>query len=227
MFKFYKSIKSELNDSLTRNILLQKEVDILKSQLMQSDDSIKRIQEWESLYGDFNINEDYSSLTIDNLNKESGWIRGEIVHAINIISGKIESLLLPGEHNELKKTYAEIVKIDITKIKTAGLHRDVDYFWNFENPAPNFGKFDLIVSQAMLEHLIDPFSHIKDLVNSVNSNGHLIIHTVVPGFPYHRYPIDCMRFYPDWFEEVANRLSLKIRFKYLGDKRIMYCFQKS
>ena len=79
----------------------------------------------------------------------------------------------------------------------------------------------------MLEHLVQPYKHVCDLVDALNPGGHLVLHTVIPGFPYHRYPIDCARFFPDWFEEVARRLSLQICDRYIGDLRIMYKLRKN
>jgi hypothetical protein len=54
----------------------------------------------------------------------------------------------------------------------------------------------------------------------------MIIHTVTPGFAYHRHPVDCFRFYPDWFEEVADRLGAEITGRFVGELRILYQFTK-
>ena len=88
------------------------------------------------------------------------------------------------------------------------------------------GKFDAIVSQAMLEHLLNPYKHVVDLSQMLNPGGKLILHTHIPGFKYHRYPIDCVRFYPDWFETIAERLDLLVYDRYIGDLRICYTLQK-
>lgn len=183
--------------------------------------------QWKELYGDFQLNKDYSEYTIHNLPKESGWIRGEIVKNLLDIKSDVRSVLLPGEPLKLKKIYAELLDVEIDKIKTTGLYEDVDYHWNFEEDPPDFGKYDLIPSQAMIEHLVDPFKHVKDLSNSLTGRGYLLIHTVIPGFPYHRYPIDCIRFFPDWFESVGERLKLNIINKYVGDQRILYLYQNT
>lgn len=187
---------------------------------------VGNIVEWEKLYGNFNYEKDYSKQTIHNLQKESGWIRGEIVKSVKEIAEPITSVLLPGEYNRNKNIYSDLLNIDSTDVITAGLDKDVDFIWNFENDPPDFGRFDLIISQAMLEHLIDPYKHVRDLYNSLNKNGHMILHTVIPGFPYHRYPIDCMRFFPDWFEEVAKRLKLEVKDRYIGELRILYRFKR-
>ncbi|MFK7932194.1 MAG: hypothetical protein AB8G22_01710 [Saprospiraceae bacterium] len=186
------------------------------------------VEQWQNLYGDFKFEEDFSKFTISNLAKESGWIRGEIISSLQKLPTEPESLLLPGEPLSVKAVYAKVLNLNLDSIKTTGLYpvEEVDYYWDFEKDKPDFGYYDLIISQAMLEHLINPYKHMIDLSNALSKGGHLVVHTVIPGFPYHRYPIDCMRFYPDWFEEVGNRLALKIIDKYIGEQRIMYCYQK-
>jgi 2-polyprenyl-3-methyl-5-hydroxy-6-metoxy-1,4-benzoquinol methylase len=136
-------------------------------------------------------------------------------------------VLLPGENNAVKHAYVDLFKIPESHIVTAGLADDVDYRWNFENAPPAFGKFDCIISQAMLEHLVKPYEHVRDLIDSLDVGGYLVLHTVMPGFPYHRYPVDCSRFFPDWFEKISKRFHLQVCDKYIGDLRIMYKFKKA
>lgn len=80
----------------------------------------------------------------------------------------------------------------------------------------------------MMEHLVDPYKHMKDLSSLLEEEGYLIVHTVMPGFMYHRHPVDTIRFFPDWFEEVASkkRLNLKIVSKYVRDFHIFYMYKK-
>ena len=137
------------------------------------------------------------------------------------------SVLLAGESARAKAVYARLTPTPESSIVTAGLHDDADCGWNFENPPPpSLKSADLIVSHAILEHLIDPYGHVRDLSKLLNPGGHLVLYTVVPGFPYHRHPVDCMRFFPDWFEEVADRLKLRVSDRFLGDDHIVYCLRK-
>jgi 2-polyprenyl-3-methyl-5-hydroxy-6-metoxy-1,4-benzoquinol methylase len=100
--------------------------------------------------------------------------------------------------------------------------------WNFEHDCPGgLGPFSLIISQAMIEHLLEPYKHLRDLFSTLDAGGSMIIHTVTPGFEYHRYPVDCFRFYPDWFEEVADRLGATVTGRFVGDLRILYQFTKA
>ncbi|UCH45087.1 MAG: hypothetical protein JSV11_12470, partial [Nitrospiraceae bacterium] len=112
------------------------------------------------------------------------------------------------------------------EVLTAGLS-DADYIWNFEEDIPVIkNTVDLVISQAIFEHLLNPYKHLHDLSNLIQSTGYIIIHTVIPGFPYHRHPIDSLRFFPDWFEEAAQRFHLKIIKKRIKDTHIFYMYQK-
>ncbi len=138
---------------------------------------------------------------------------------------KFSIILLAGEDNKVKEKYR--TSFGFKRIVTTGFSQDADLFWNFEHDIPKgIGKFDLIISQAILEHIIDPFKHISDLSKLLKPNGFLIVQTVIPGFGYHRVPIDCFRFYPDWFEEVAKRLELKVVDKGIYHAQICYKFSK-
>lgn len=177
-------------------------------------------------FGDLRSDEEWKSASIGGLGNESKQVFGMVVRTIRAIDEPVESMLLAGEAASAKPVYASIAGITAEKITTAGLHGDADHQWNFEEAPPEIGRFQCVVSHAILEHLIDPYGHIRDLGNLVEPGGHLIIFTVSPGFPYHRHPIDCMRFFPDWFETIAERLSLEIVDRYYGSERIMYRFRK-
>ena len=177
-------------------------------------------------YGDFRLDQDYSAQHIRGLSKESGSIRGVIVDIVNNLKQKIDRVLLPGEYNTDKIHYSKLFSIDESKIITAGIGDDMDHEWNYEQKPPEMGKFDIILSQAMLEHLLNPYKHVADLSGMLNPGGTLVLHTHIPGFKYHRHPIDCQRFYPDWFEEVAERLDLSVYDRYIGDLRICYTLKK-
>lgn len=183
----------------------------------------------------FKEHEDYFSnakkFTIYTKKNESWAISWEIVKFVKEISPNIKKIFLPWENRDTKEIYYGFIKeswwININII-TAWLSKNVDKKWNFENDPPkNIWKFNLIISQAMIEHIINPYKHILDLVNLLEKNWYLIINTNTPWFSYHRYPIDCQRFYPDWFEEIKKRLNLRIIKKYMNDWNIFYIFQKN
>ena len=127
----------------------------------------------------------------------------------------------------LKSTYGSVLGIDSDHIIAAGIMPDMDFFWDYEQTSEDaIGKFDCVISQSMYEHLIDPYKHFQDSVRLLNDGGILIIHTMMPGFNYHRHPVDCLRFYPDWFEELAKRHNLRVVRKHIRNCRITYALQK-
>lgn len=180
----------------------------------------------EREYGDFRLDEDLSHKHIRGLSKESGSIRGIIADNVEKTRQGCRRVLLPGEYNADKKFYEDLFVLPDEDIVTAGLGEDMDFEWNLERDPPEMGTFDYIVSQAMLEHLLNPYKHVVDLVELLKPGGFLILHTVVPGFRYHRFPIDCVRFFPDWFEEIGSRLGLRVVDRYIGELRICYTYVK-
>lgn len=179
------------------------------------------------LYGDFHFGQSLDRHAIKDLAQESGKIYGGIVHFLCSLQKPPASVFLPGENNAVKPVYAGLLNLPEEKIITAGILEDMDVQWNFEQDPPSQAqRYDCIVSQSMLEHLIDPYKHVRDCASLLNPGGHMILHTMMPGFNYHRYPVDCMRFYPDWFEEVAKRLSLVVVDKYIHNARITYLYRK-
>jgi len=104
----------------------------------------------------------------------------------------------------------------------------MDFQWNYEkNPPPDIPQVDLIASQAIIEHLVDPFKHLADCYNLLKPGGHMVFSTVIPGFQYHRYPVDCLRFFPDWFEGVARKLDAEVVMRSLGSSTLIaYAFRK-
>lgn len=179
-----------------------------------------------SQFGDLRSGEEWKSASVGRSGNESKQVFGMVARTIRAIDEPIGSMLLAGEAASAKPVYASIAGMSAEKITTAGLHGDADHQWNFEEILPEIGRFQCVVSHAILEHLIDPYGHVRDLANLVEAGGHLILFTVSPGFPYHRHPIDCMRFFPDWFETVAERMKFEIADRYYGSERIMYRFRK-
>lgn len=185
--------------------------------------------EWAfaELYGDFHFGKSFDKLAIKGLAQESGKIYGGIVKFLREIPEPLARVFLPGENNAVKPVYARLLNVAEPDIVTGGVLGDMDVQWDFEHDPPAIGPFDCIVSQSMLEHLIDPYKHVRDCVMLLRPGGWLIIHTMMPGFNYHRYPVDCVRFYPDWFEEVAKRLGLEVADKYMRNSRITYKLRKA
>ena len=180
---------------------------------------------WENIYGEFDKT-DYEDFTLRGLPNEATFYFGEIIKWAQDIRPEPKRVLLAGENNNTVRHLQP--EIGVEHIYTSGLS-NVDYEWNYENDPPAMGSFDLIISQAMLEHLLNPYKHMCDLANLLTPGGYLIVHSVCHGYPYHRYPIDAFRFFPDWFEEIAKRLNLDIikkRIKDIRNNHIFYMYQK-
>jgi SAM-dependent methyltransferase len=89
-------------------------------------------------------------------------------------------------------------------------------------------SFDIIINQATLEHVYNPFQAMENLCNSLRKNGILITHTHPPNFGYHRYPSDCFRFMKDWWYDLPKHIE-NIRLLYLhmnNNKHVFSCYQK-
>jgi hypothetical protein len=183
--------------------------------------SLKMMNKWEELYGKFDDG-DYEEYAVDDLPSESRIYHGELIKwALDL---KPHNVLFAGE-NKTTSSYLQNL-IHARNVYSTGL-ADVNYKWNFEKDPPEMAlEFDLVVTQAILEHLLNPYKHVQDLSTLVKKNGYLLIHTVMPGFHYHRYPIDSVRFFPDWFEGMAKRLDLMICKKRISDTHIFYLYQK-
>lgn len=182
-------------------------------------------KKWEEIYGEFDKT-DYEDFTLRGLPNEAKFYFGEIIKWAQDIKPAPKRVLLAGENNNTVRHLRPEIRVE--HIYTSGLS-NVDYEWNYENDPPQMGSFDLIISQAILEHLLNPYKHMYDLASLLTPGGYLIVHSVCPGHPYHRYPIDAFRFYPDWFEEIAKRLKLDIIKKRIKDTRlnhIFYMYQK-
>lgn len=182
----------------------------------------KMLLQWEEIYGPFDHG-DYDQYTIQDLPSESGYYHGEIIRWIQELSSVPKRTLFAGE---AKPAAAALEKVmELGEVTTAGV-LDVDVPWNFEQKPPEIGTFDLIVSQAILEHLLDPYQHMLSLEGLLAAGGHLLVHTVTPGFDYHRYPIDAYRFFPDFFETFALKTNLLVHRKRVCDNHIFYFFQR-
>ncbi len=182
------------------------------------------VSRWESIYGHFLRPEDITAEPIRGLDKESGWIHRFIVEFVDRLRthASITPVLLAGEPARVVSHYESWLGLKRDEFTTAGLE-DVDVEWNYENDPPRaMGTFRLVLSQAMFEHLIDPYRHLCDLYGLLEPGGSLIVMTHLPGFGYHRHPIDAVRFFPDWFETVAVRLGADVTGRLVGDDRIVY-----
>lgn len=48
------------------------------------------------------------------------------------------------------------------------------------------------------------------MADATKQNGHIILHTQNPQMGYHAFPVDCLRFWKDWFIEIQKYLPIKL-----------------
>lgn len=114
-----------------------------------------------------------------------------------------KSMLFAGEpaaiENDLRRVFSA------QTVVTAGLEKS-HVKWDFEQPAPFPAEsFDIVYSQAMLEHLVRPFDHLLALISLVKPGGYLAVHSASFLFPYHRTPVHTANIMPDLIEIAAER----------------------
>ncbi len=81
-----------------------------------------------------------------------------------------------------------------------------DVLWNLYDPITDAVlamQFNSVICQATLEHLLDPVGVLKKLAMLLVNGGHIYLHTHTPLFPYHGWPKDYLRFFPEWFRDVS------------------------
>jgi SAM-dependent methyltransferase len=68
---------------------------------------------------------------------------------------------------------------------------------------------DIVVAANVMEHIRKPWVWIKELARICKSGGYVI--TINPvSWPYHEYPVDCWRAYPDGMEALYQDAQLEV-----------------
>lgn len=88
---------------------------------------------------------------------------------------------------------AEYIGVDIEE------GPNVDRLCHAEELLSTFGsnRFDLVIANELLEHVVDWKTAISNMKGVCKSNGFIIITTRSFGFPFHPYPHDCWRYEVD------------------------------
>lgn len=137
----------------------------------------------------------------------TGCLYEDLVHwLLPYSSGK--SMLFAGEPSAIKNELMSIFSAN--SVTTTGLEES-DVVWDFEQPAP-FQKmsFDIVYSQAMLEHLVNPFEHLLALISLVKPGGYVAVTSASFLFPYHRTPVHTVNVMPDLIEIAAERTNMVV-----------------
>lgn len=83
---------------------------------------------------------------------------------------------------------------------------ETDVLWNLYEEIPSQLEkctFGSVVSQATMEHLMDPVGVVRKWIELLEVGGHLYMHTHTPMYPYHSWPSDYLRYFPDWFRDLS------------------------
>jgi SAM-dependent methyltransferase len=98
---------------------------------------------------------------------------------------------------------------DITVTGYSGLLQE-HYEFDLNVFTPSAEKYDVVFSQATLEHVCRPSVAIENMVERCAPGGIVVIHTHGPLCPLHRHPVDCVRFFPDFYAELARYLPAEL-----------------
>ena len=101
---------------------------------------------------------------------------------------------------------------NITNIGGVSLDRS-DILWDICDSASAVilhGRSKFIICQAVLEHVKDPVSAVKNLADCLTDGGMLYLHSHGPAFEEHRFPVDCYRFFRDGVLALAELSGLNI-----------------
>jgi SAM-dependent methyltransferase len=100
------------------------------------------------------------------------------------------------------------------------------YRWSEGKTPIGIYSFDSVLSQALLEHVCNPFQAVQNMVNLVKPGGTIVIHTVRPGFRQHRFPVDCVRFMPDFWKELCKYMPIKLLAYQEHIYHVFVCYRK-
>ena len=99
-----------------------------------------------------------------------------------------------------------------------------NYVLDLNTPIKIEKQCDSVFSQALLEHVCNPMMAIQNMANLCNVGGTIVIHTVGPGFKIHRFPVDCVRFLPDFWTEMCRYIDIELLDYHLHAKNRKHIF---
>lgn len=85
-----------------------------------------------------------------------------------------------------------------------------EYEFDLNIFTPSEKKYDIVFSQATLEHISRPSIAIENMVERCYVGGFVIIHTHGPECPLHRFPIDCVRFLRDFYFDLEKYIPARV-----------------
>lgn len=128
---------------------------------------------------------------------------------------KINNVLLISENNKVKQELGNKYKNwNITTL---------DLYFELSDSSPDIvgdicdpnliekhnllNTYDIVINQAILEHVYDPFGAMKNMSKCLKSGGHLITHTHARNMKYHSFPNDYIRFMIDWWYDLPKYIN--------------------
>jgi len=115
----------------------------------------------------------------------------------------------------------------ITEIFNVSLHDDTDINWDItKSHSGIIPKFNWIICQAVLEHVEDPVSSMKNFSDILIKKGLLFLHVPAFGYGYHAFPIDYYRFSIDTLKAFENLTELNLIDSFCDSKRVMAVYRK-
>ena len=114
----------------------------------------------------------------------------------------------------LRLTHNIDLRIDI-------LEELIELNWTSQNPnydlcVPdlqfNIGKkFSAILHQSVLEHVVDPVMLLRNLSELIDVGGIIVLQTCNVFHDEHKFPIDTLRFFPDFFTHLSKYTNLQAK----------------
>lgn len=116
----------------------------------------------------------------------------------------------PGKHSvavkaKLYDEFPEIDEIYSVDLDFADINWDITTPYDSEISTP----FDWIICQAVLEHVTDPPSAMRNMDSVLKVGGKWYGQACGSTFPEHRKPIDCYRFLPDALKAFCSFTNLE------------------
>lgn len=115
----------------------------------------------------------------------------------------------------------------------------LDLFWDLQSKPDIEGDicqprslmsnvYDLIIDHSILEHVYDPFGAMRNMTNALSKDGYLLSGTHPPGFRYHQFPRDYIRFVIDWWYDLPQQLPLELyEFFQESQQYVFSCYKKT
>ena len=138
----------------------------------------------------------------------SGGIHGTLIQYIKRHYQPGDSLLLAGENENVIPIFRYYLP-ELGTIDNLGYSGDRDCEYFDLNLIRGFTPtYNICFSQAVLEHVCMPNNVIQNLADYTLEDGYIVLHTHNQCRPYHPYPIDCLRFFMDFFVDLQNYLPI-------------------